>query len=85
MQKLFMQGIWQPQSFSSVSLEPLVWSSIPVVVIAFTESEYTTSESNTTLEVCVELVQAPDSGLECNLSVTLRLENSSKAGWFAVY
>ena len=51
-----------------------------MVLLAFNESAYTTSEDSDTVEVCVVLMQAPAGGLECNISVTLGLQNGSKAG-----
>ncbi len=53
---------------------------LTVVRLAFTQSEYTTSEDLGYVEVCVELMQAPAGGLECDLLVTLGLQNGAKAG-----
>ncbi len=51
-----------------------------VVLLAFTQSEYPTSEDLGYVEVCVELMQAPAGGLECDIFVTLGLQNGTKAG-----
>ena len=51
-----------------------------VVLLAFNESAYTTPEDGNTVEVCVVLMQAPPGGLERNISVTLGLQDGSKAG-----
>ncbi len=55
-------------------------TSIAVVFLTFRESEYSTLESSMTVEVCVEMVVAPAGGLECNISVTLGLQDGLKAG-----
>ena len=54
--------------------------SFPVVLLALTESVYNVSEGDGSVEVCVELTQAPAGGLECNISVTLELQDGLKAG-----
>ncbi len=51
-----------------------------VVLLAFTQSEYPTSEDLGYVEVCVELMQAPAGGLECNILVTLGFQDGAKAG-----
>ncbi len=51
-----------------------------MVLLAFSESEYSTIETNMTVEVCVVMVVAPAGGLECNISVTLGLQDGLKAG-----
>ncbi len=53
---------------------------VSVVLLAFTQSEYTTSEDMGVVEVCVVLMLAPEGGLECNLMVTLGLQDGAKAG-----
>ncbi len=54
--------------------------SLLVVLLAFSESEYSTLESSITVEVCVEMVVAPTGGLECDIMVTLGLQDGLKAG-----
>ncbi len=51
-----------------------------VVLLAFTQSEYTTSEDLGFVEVCVALMQAPAGGLECNILVELGFQDGDKAG-----
>ncbi len=51
-----------------------------VVLLAFTQSEYPTSEDLGYVEVCVELMQAPVGGLECDILVTLGFQDGAKAG-----
>ncbi len=51
-----------------------------MVLLAFSESEYSTLESSMTVEVCAEMVVAPAGGLECDISVTLGLQDGLKAG-----
>ncbi len=51
-----------------------------MVLLAFSQSEYPTLESSMTAEVCVEMVVAPAGGLECDISVTLGLQDGLKAG-----
>ncbi len=55
-------------------------SSIAVVLLAFSQSEYPTLESSMTVEVCVVMVVAPAGGLEWDISVTLGLHDGLKAG-----
>ena len=52
----------------------------PVVLLSLTESVYNVSEGDGSVEVCVELTQAPTGGLECNISVILELQDGLKAG-----
>ena len=52
---------------------------ISVVLLAFSESEYTTSEDADVVSVCV-VMQAPTGGLECDILVTLGLQDGPEAG-----
>ncbi len=49
-----------------------------MVLLALTQSEYTTSEDLGIVEVCVVLQAV--GGLECNISVILGLQDGAKAG-----
>ncbi len=68
-------------SVIAINVQIVIWSpSHAVVLLAFTESEYTTSEDMATVDVCVEVMQGPTGGLECNISVTLGIQDGLKAG-----
>ncbi len=53
---------------------------VSVVLLAFTQSEYSTSEDLGYVEVCVELMEAPAGGLECDILVELGFQSGTKAG-----
>ena len=51
-----------------------------VIILAFSESDYTISEGGNAVEVCVMLIEAPVGGLECNITVQLGLQDGFKTG-----
>ncbi len=64
----------------TTSLHITVCFLVSVVLLAFTQSEYATSEDLGIVEVCVQLILPPEGSLECNLAVTLGLQDGAKAG-----
>ncbi len=57
-----------------------MYTLVSEVLLAFTQSEYPTSEDLGYVEVCVELLQAPAGGLECDILVDLGFQDSAQAG-----
>ena len=53
---------------------------LPVAAVVMSEPNYSVGEGDMSVEVCVELISLPASGLESEISVTLDFIDGPRAG-----
>ena len=52
-----------------------IYFSAARAVVAMVVDAFEISEGNETIQICTEIVELPEEGLECNLTVFLMTEN----------
>lgn len=57
----------------------------PGVILGFDQATYQVIENQTNVEVCVNISDIPEEGLECDVQVTVSFLNSTKAGRIQFY